>query len=371
MKAAEKTATRFDATRVRALKRTTISLTFALALTALALCNPASAQVVSQAQTSAGPALTTYVDTPILAWAGVSGQSADGQTIHKLAYKINNGAWEAQQFLPYPAINTTAGPALATVGTPVEGDLSETAYMAWRQDDGFIHYAVWDYLTNTFSDDDPSVCDGTICEAATSPALAGSNTTLYAAWTTAAGKIQYASYEDSSWTVYTADVPNVSTTIAPALAVYDNSLFLAWVDQTNHIHIENAALPLPATGGTWISQPAPSATTSVAPALGIGFYVSEPWKTNGYDLFVAWNTGSVIELADWATTAWNPFPGPVPPGPLVNYSPAMNTYTQPISCGTNYWYNLAFTLGGSDATEVDWTPVNGATDVPPFCAKLP
>jgi hypothetical protein len=368
MKAAEKTAMRRDAKRVRALKRATTSLAFSL-VGALALCVPASAQVVPEAQTSAGPALTTYIDTPILAWAGASDHTSDGQIIHKVAYKINDGEWEGQQFLPFPAINTTAAPALASVGNGSEGDLSETAYMAWRQDDGLIHYAFWDTTStpNTFSDGDLTLCDETICETTTSPALAGNNTTLYAAWTTAAGGIQYASYDGNSWTVYSsAAVKNASTTIAPALAVFDNQLFLAWVDPSHSVHIESAALPLSASGVDWISQPAPSAVTSVAPALGIGFYGDVPWK-GGTDLFVAWNTGSAIELADWATTAWMPFPGPIPPGPLENYSPAMNTYAQPLVCGATFWFNVAFTLGGSDATEIDWTPVNGATDIPPAC----
>lgn len=323
---------------------------------------PASAQIVPQAKTSAGPALTTWGYNTILAWAGASDHTADGQTIHEIWFEIADPDWETQQLLPFPTINTTAAPALATVGPP--NSLSP-AYMAWRQDDGFIHYAVWDY--NTFSTDDPTVCGGTICETTTSPALAGGSGTLYAAWTTAAGKIQYASYENSSWTVYPAAVPNVSTSIAPALAVFDNTLFLGWVDQTNHVHIQSAPLPLSASGGTWTSQPAPSATTSVAPALGIGFYGPEPWRNGGTDLFVAWSNGSAIQVAYWAYTFWNPFPGPTPPGPLANYSPAMNINVEPLECGSTYFFNLAFTLGSSDATEIDWPVINEVTYIPPIC----
>jgi hypothetical protein len=120
------------------MKRKSASLAVALALFAPVLSNPSSAQIVSQAKTSAGPALTSYAGETFLAWAGISGNSVDGKTVHKVGYKINDGAWGAQQIMPYTEINTIAAPALATAAT--DGSAAQFVYMAWTQDDNLIHY---------------------------------------------------------------------------------------------------------------------------------------------------------------------------------------------------------------------------------------
>src|ERR1700728_4896484 len=263
------TGNKASGVRVRkSAAETRISLAVAVAaiLVGLALAVPAPAQVVPQAKTSAGPALTTYGSNTILAWAGVSGQSADGQTVHKVAYKYyEDGAWEPQQFLtPYPAVSTTSAPALATAGTSEEADLS--AYMAWRQDDGLVHYTVWDNTSNTFSDAPKIFCSTAACETTTSPALAGDSTTLYVAWTTESGGIRYATCisdggcTNDDWTIYAAAVPGVNTSVAPALTVLGNHLYLAWVNKSGQIKVESAPLPLAASGVVWSSVPSPAGT---------------------------------------------------------------------------------------------------------------
>jgi len=349
------------------MKRKTASLTLALSLAALVLSNLSSAQIVSQAKTSAGPALTSFAGETFLAWAGISSETADGKTIHKVGYKINDGAWGAQQIMPYPAINTIAAPALATAAT--EATAAEYVYLAWTQDDALVHYAVWDEATGSFSTTDPYICNYAECESIAAPALAGGTTALYAAWTTATGTIQYAAYASGAWTVFPAAVPGVTTKVAPTLAVFGNKLYLAWINASNHVQIEQAALPLSSSGAEWSSMTAPAATTSVAPALGAGFVGTAPWKV-GNELFIAWNNGSTIYLNYWDGAAWVPYGGPIPPGPLENLSPALNYAVTPEICGSTYAFNVGFTLGGDDASLIDWTIENGVIYTPPSCPKL-
>ena len=344
------------------------SLAIALAISLTTCANPASAQVVSQAKTSAGPALTTFGSETILAWSGISSESANGQTIHKVGYKLYDGAWQPQQIMPYTTINTTAAPTLAT--GEGEGDGFEHPYLAWRQDDGLIHFAIWDNTTQTFSTDDPTVCDGTACETPTSPALAGNDTGIFAAWTTSSGTVQYASRIGAAWTIYSVPVPGVSTKVAPALTSYNNELYLATVTADNTIQVEHTHLPLSSSGGSWTQLNSPAATTTVAPALGQGFIGSVPWKA-GTELFMAWNTGSTIDFAWWDGTDWIswPPPLPIPPGPLENYSPALNDYSEG-SCAATYSFNVAYTLGGTDASQIEWTPVNEVLYEAPSCPKF-
>jgi hypothetical protein len=349
------------------MKPKSASLALALALFALIPSNPSSAQIVSQAKTSAGPALTSYAGETFLAWAGISSESVDGKTVHKVGYKINDGVWGAQQIMPYTAINTIAAPALATAAT--DGSAAQYVYMAWTQDDNLIHYAVWDETTHSFSTTDPYICDSAECESVAAPALAGGTSALYAAWTTASGAIQYATYADGVWTMFPAAVPGVNTKVAPALAVFGEELYLAWVNESNQIQIERAALPLPASGAAWASIPAPASATRVAPALGEGFVGSVPWKA-GQELFIAWNNGSAIDFDYWDGAAWIPYGGPIPPGPLENLSPALNFYSTPGICGSTFAFNVGFTLGGDDASEIDWTMVNGVIYTAPSCPKF-
>lgn len=346
------------------MKYSTSFLTLALAGSVAAGSAQASAQVVPQAKTSAGPALTTFGVNTLLGWAGISSETADGQTIHKVGYEYFDGEWQAQQIMPYPNINTIAQPALAEA--EAEGDGLNHAYLAWTQDDDLVHYSLFDNTTDTFSTDDLTICSA--CETTKAPALAGDGTTLYAAWTTSSGTVKYASYTGGVWNVYSAAVPGVSTTVAPALAAHGNELYLAWVTKYNTIQVEEATLPLPSSGATWTTMPAPSALTSVAPALA--FIGSVLPKISG-NLYVAWNTGSTIDFEFWNGSewfAWTP-PLPIPPGPLENLTPAMNFYATG-DCPTVGYFNVAYTLGGSSAGKIEWTPVDETTYEMPTCPKF-
>lgn len=354
----------------RLMKHSTSYLTIALTICLLACSRPASAQVIPQAKTSAAPALTTFGVNTLVAWAGISSVSADGQTVHKVGYKyFYDGAWQTQQTMPYGTppgteINTTAAPALAQA--EAEGDGLNHAYMAWRQDDGLVHYAVFDNSSNTFSTTDPSICSS--CDTISSPALAGDGTTLYAAWTTSSGTIQYASYTDAAWNIYSVDVPGVSTKVAPALAAYGNDLYLAWVTEYNTIQVEHATLPLSSSGATWTTMPAPAALTSVAPSLA---FIGSVLPKVPERLYVAWNTGSAIDFESWNGSEWFSFtpPLPIPPGPLENFTPAMNFFATG-TCPTNGYLNVAYTLGGSPAGQIELTTINTSTYEPPLCGKL-
>jgi hypothetical protein len=348
------------------MKHAISSIAIALAVSLPAFLEPASAQIVSQAKTSAGPALTTFDSETILAWAGVSSYlGTTGEITHKVGYKLYDGAWGSQTILTFPTNNTTAAPALATAAA--QGDGLNYAYLAWKQDDNLIHY-VDSTSPSSFPNASSTICTGTACETITSPALAGAGTTLYAAWTTFSGEVQYASLSGGAWNVYSVPAlpTGASTQLAPALAVDGSNLYLAWTNKSNQIQVESAPLPLPASGGNWSSIAPPTATTTAAPALGIGFISDVPWKA-GIELFIAWNTGSTIDLAWWGGDGWLSFPGPIPPGPIENFAPAMNYFEETSGCDSLYFFNVAYTLAGADASEIESTTVNSATNVLRSC----
>jgi len=239
----------------------------ALAMSLSASAKPALAQIVPQAKTSDGPAVTTFGVNTLMAWAGNSSETQDGQTIHKLGYKLHDlasGTWQGQQIMPYKAINTTAAPALATA--EAQGDGINYAYMAWGQGDGLMHYAVWDYSANGFSTTDPAVCDTTLCQTIASPALAGDGSTVYAAWTRPSNLVHYASYSGGAWTVYSAALPNALSTVAPAIAAHGTDLYIAWVAEDASVQVEHTPLPLSSTS-VWTTLPALPSLTAVAPSL--------------------------------------------------------------------------------------------------------
>ncbi len=170
--------------------------------------------------------------------------------------------------------------------------------------------------------------------------------------------------------MYPATVSGVSTGHKPTLAVDGSKFYLAWTNKSNQIQVESTPLPLTASGGTWSAIAAPTATTTVAPALGLGFIGDVPWKA-GSELFIAWNTGSTIDFAWWDGTDWIswPPPLPIPPGPIENFAPALNYYSEG-SCPTTFAFNVAYTLGGTDASQIGWTPVNEVLYEAPFCSKF-
>jgi hypothetical protein len=168
--------------------------------------------------------------------------------------------------------------------------------------------------------------------------------------------------------VYAVAVPGVSTTVGPTLAAYGNELYLAWVTEYDTIQVEKATLPLPSSGATWTTMPAPAALTSVAPALA--FIGSVLPKVTG-NLYVAWNTGSTIDFEYWSGSEWVSWtpPFPIPPGPLENFTPAMNFYASG-ECPTGGYFNVSYTLGGSSAGEMEWTPVDETFYETPTCPKF-
>jgi hypothetical protein len=117
-------------------------------------------------------------------------------------------------------------------------------------------------------------------------------------------------------------------------------VFLAWVAEGSS-QVMSATLPV--SGGSWSTPLATPAVTSVAPALGV--YV-DPSTLGALKagLYLAWNTGSGLDYADW-DDGWSaavPIPGlPIPPGPLT---PALvsTAITMPGCTLTYYDFSVVY-----------------------------
>jgi hypothetical protein len=327
------------------------------------------------ALTSAGPAVAGFNNVTFVAWKGYY-DNAVGYT-----YLYPGGSVQPQKKV-YDFWTTTA-PALAST--------AGTVYVAVRGQSSaptdYIYYRSLDSSTLEFSKTSDKICAGMLCaQTSAAPALTASGNTLYAAWTTAFNTIEYATYSGGSWTV-PATVPTALTytnpvtmsPTSPALAVYNNALYVAWVAAGSGPLGEVTYSILPLSGGDWSSPVSlPGALTSVAPALQVNV---DP-KTSP-SLILAWTAGSpqigyTINFlgwngadADWIP--WNP-PIPIPPGPLDNYSPALSMTFSGVNTGVcgpeTYWFAAAYTLGGQFAAEIMWTPLSSIISPPPPTCKF-
>jgi hypothetical protein len=310
------------------MKRVIFS-SFGVALGVLLGYGLTSAADVPNAISSAGPAVTAYNDTIIVAWAGASGESS-----HHVYYSAFNGStWTAQARVP--GASTTRAPSLATVG--------EDVYLATTPPGADDHIHVYQSTTGVFDDAYTRLCDETTCaRTQATPALAPAGSILYAAWTTADGAIMYAEYSANrcpigspscpppSWKISPVAVPNAvaNPTTGPSLTLYDGVLYLAWVTPSGAVETESASLPL--TAASWSTAPVvvPNATSNVAPSLGV---LTDIKGSDGKTLYAAWTTSaSGIEFARWdgAASVWVPEPSPFPPlpTPATSYSPALNSF---------------------------------------------
>jgi hypothetical protein len=270
---------------------------------------PALAQITS-AQTNAAPSAASING---VIYVAAKGKETGADYVY---YSTSNGSgWNSPAKVCLSSIcETTQAPASAALGS--------TLYLAWTGPANQIYYSTTSYDTGWSSP--ASVCKGSTCaETTAAPALAASASTLYVAWTTAANTIEVASYAGGVWTFGpTQPMATPYPGTAPALAVYDNTLFLAWIQQESGPATCGASQcfqvmyeTLSASSTVW-SPAAPTTASSsfpVAPALGV-------YTLGG--LYLAWTPASgTMDYADWDDGNWGTpvvAPGlPIPPGPLT------------------------------------------------------
>jgi len=284
---------------------------------------PAPAAEVPDSQSSAGPALAAAVgDRVIIAWAGEHGIDA-----HEVWYS----AYENDTFAPetkIPGALTRTAPALATVG--------QVVYLATTPpdaDEEIYYYVSSASDTGQFDSTPAPLCDGNTCaHTRAAPALAGDGSTLYAAWTTSAGKIMYATRTNGAWQISALAVPNAVTspTTGPTLAIHEGRLYVAWAASSGEgVWVTAATLPL--SSASWSQPTLIPASTKVAPALGV-FNIENPVPgaaaTTVNRLYLAWtNADATVDFVrfDPVTGQWQSVasPVPLPAGPLTTDSPAL------------------------------------------------
>jgi hypothetical protein len=279
-----------------------------------------SAEQVPDARSSEGPALAALDGKVVLAWAGKSGIQA-----HEVWYSTYaNGRFTPQTDIP--GARTISAPALATA--------DQRLYLATTPPDADdkIDYYVSD---GAYFDDNPKpLCDAQACaHTRAAPALLGDKSTLYAAWTTPAGDIMYATHVNGVWTLAAEPIPNAKTspTTGPTLALYQNRLHVAWVEPSGDA-ISIIAATLPLSSSSWSAQPVQiPGQTKVAPALGV-LTVDSATPSAAAEtvnlLFLAWTTDDLtIDFARWDASSgqWEPSEPPValPSAPLTRFTPAL------------------------------------------------
>jgi hypothetical protein len=138
------------------------------------------------------------------------------------------------------------------------------------------------------------------------------------------------------------------------LAVFNNTLYLAWVTTSDAVWYVSAPLPF---SGSW-SAPAAvlGAATGVAPALGV--YSQGGFRAPAPKLYLAWTTATPpyqIDFSEWNGSDWNPATTATLSGTLANFSPALNSYNVGAYCEpTSNFFNVAYTLTNA---EIDYTTV--------------
>lgn len=269
---------------------------FTLALSGLAL----AATQVPQAETSAGPAAAEFNGTTYIAWAGFH-EHPEG---YHVAYTTIGGTQTVFDFY------TTVAPALAAA--------RGTLYLASRGNAPAPAADAIYYSTVSGTALQPPSLAIPGAETTASPALAGDSATLFAAWTTTSGKVQYSFY-NGSWNGPYATPAVTDTQIAPALAVYNGELFLVWV-KSGTSQLMYATLPI--ASQSWsAASPLGQAQTNVAATLGVYNAVSDARS----GLYVAWIDGGDVNYSEYQASSGIWIPGPIPPGPLsTSFAPALS-----------------------------------------------
>jgi len=314
------------------MKRSIGYTTMALIAFLPGLPKPAMAQTeVPQAETTAGPALATLGGTTFLAWKGKN--STD-----RVWYSTLNGSvWSGQHSI---ASETKTAPALAMANS--------TVYLAFKGQQGPSDAIYFTNSTGSAFPSAPHTVPGT--ETTAAPALAGNGSTLYLAWTAASNSIMYATYAGGSWSAVANTGFSTNTQMGSALAVYNSTLYLAWVEEGSN-QVEYATLSL--SGGSWTSRGAVAgALTNVAPALSV---FDAPVTPPG-GLYIAWTTAAdQLSYASYngGTVSWNP-PVPIPPGPLATtFTPALISFA-PAACpigdagGYTYVFSIFYAATNDD-----------------------
>jgi hypothetical protein len=280
-------------------------------------CLLPAAEVPDTASSSA-PALAAVGDRVVLAWAGEHGVNA-----HQVWYStFENGVFTPQTSIP--GALTTSAPALASAG--------QTLYLATTPPG--VEDQIYIYAASgvDFAADSTPLCDGDVCaHTRAAPALKADGSTLYAAWTTPAGQIRYATRTEGEWKIATLPIPGAQTspTTGPTLAVFEHQLYVAWVEPSGQrISVIAAALPL--SSSPWSAQPViVPVETKVAPALSV-FTIDNPVPGAAAEtvnqLFLAWTSeDATLNFARWTGTAWQAAQSPVelPSGAITDDSPAL------------------------------------------------
>lgn len=288
---------------------------------------------VPQAETSAGPAVAESNNTTYIAWAGYHAQPEN------LGYRVAYTTLGGSQTV-FNSTYTTVAPALAaargTVFLAIRGNLPSTPPTLTADS---IYYSS---LSGTALPAPTTPLPSAKTTAA--PALAGDSSTLFAAWTTLSGVIDYATYT-GSWSAPQATPFTANPQTGPSLAVFNGNLYLAWA-QSGSNELMSASLSL--SGGSWSSAQSIGATSSVAPSLGV--FNAPPSAESG--LYVAYASAGDVSLATYnaASGFWSP--GPIPPGPLATvFSPALFSVGSPCSpglVGATYSFDVFYTATGTE-----------------------
>lgn len=313
------------------MKITILNMACAVGLLLPSLPAVATAQIeLPGIESTFGPAVAQLGNTTYIAWTGILEQPEG------LGYKV----W-------YRTLSASSGTFL---------NVYTTAPLALTQARGTVYLAIrgnaplpqpdniyYSSLNTALDLQSPTT---TLPGAAASggPALTGDASTLYAAWSTSTGAIEYAAYTGpsnaGSWST-PASTPALTTPgRRPAIALFNNMLFFAWVSPGTSL-LEYATLNL--TSGLW-STPEPigaDVVSGVAPALGV-----YGLPGSGGVLYIAYTYNGYINLRTYDTAGEYWVPGP-PPGPLTNeVTPALLNAV--IPCGPGY-------VGGTGGLENFYT----------------
>jgi hypothetical protein len=222
--------------------------------------------------------LCGYGSSVFAAWKGEVGDD-------RLFFGTFNGTSWDDQGNTIPG-NSSVGPALAATANGL-------IYAAWKgedDNDDRLFYAPYNVSKQTWSSQTqiPNVASSI------GPALAAIGNTLYAAWvgTNNDLSMHFASFDPSNqnptWSslpgIPATDVPAVtSSSIGPALAAIGPTLYAAWADVNGILHYAslNTSAPTP----TWSSPTQiPNALSSIGPSLAaLGGTLYAAWKGEGND----------------------------------------------------------------------------------------
>jgi YVTN family beta-propeller protein len=275
--------------------------------------DPGSVSPISTATNTAGPPITLpsgwwgYADPYALA------ASPNGSAVYAVDW--GNGQTDP--------ISTATG----TVGTPV---------VTGQEPSDLAFSPGWQLQATV-----PSASSGT------GPALCALNGTLYAAFTTASGGIDYAVQTASGWSA-PQPVTGAATSWAPALADNNGHLQAYWTNSSTN-QIQYATLgasgwSAPATvSGSW-----GAAGTNAGPAVAVnGAQILVAWKgTSSGDLWYATSTGSGwnAQVNTGQATSYAPAVAPLPSA-AVPFAFAWTTASGSIDVGT-----LTISGFGADGT---------------------